>query len=246
MRYSVRILDVMISLGILLIISPFLVCALTLVFLQDMKSPIYAPVRVGVNKRHFRMYKVRTMVPGADANKVDSTSENDKRITMIGHYIRKIKIDEFAQFVNVLKGDMSIVGPRPNIERETKNYTKCEERLLSIKPGITDFSSIIFSDLNKILKDSKDPNLDYNQLVRPWKSRFGMIYVQQYSLELYFQLIFLTALNMVNRKLTLKLICKLLKSKNASDVLQQVALRNKPLRPTAPLGADEIVKKRNG
>ena len=246
MKHLVRILDILISLGILIIISPFLACALTLVFLQDMNSPIYAPIRIGVNKLPFRMFKVRTMVPRADASKVDSTSENDRRITTIGHYIRKTKIDECAQFVNVLKGDMSIVGPRPNIERETKNYTKCEERLLTIKPGITDFSSIIFSDLNKILKDSKDPNLDYNQLVRPWKSRFGMIYVQQFSLELYFKLIFLTALNIVNRKLTLALVCKLLRSKNASEMLQQVAARNKPLRPTAPLGADEIVKKRNG
>ena len=168
------------------------------------------------------------------------------RITPIGHKIRKYKLDEFTQLWNVLVGDMSLVGPRPNTQADVNLYTKLEKKLLQVKPGITDFSSIIFSDLNKILKDSKDPNLDYNQLVRPWKSRFGMIYVQHFSLELYFKLIFLTALNIVNRKLTLALVCKLLRSKNASEMLQQVAARNKPLKPTAPLGADEIVKKRNG
>ena len=95
------------------------------------------------------------------------------------------------------------------------------------------------------MKDSKDPNLDYNQLVRPWKGRLGMIYVKQFSLVLYFQIIVLTALNVIHRKTALKFVCEILKKRQASKQILQVAARQEKLYPMAPLGSEEIVRARN-
>jgi lipopolysaccharide/colanic/teichoic acid biosynthesis glycosyltransferase len=106
---------------------------------------------------------------------VDSTSSSDNRITPIGKIVRKFKLDELPQLFHVLTGKMSLVGPRPNVWNDVKIYTKEEKELLSIKPGITDFSSIIFSDEGDILSNYKNPDLKYNQLIRPWKSRLGTI-----------------------------------------------------------------------
>ena len=121
---------------------------------------------------------------GADLNKIDSTSLNDSRITVVGNIIRKYKIDELAQLINVLNGSMSLVGPRPNVKRETDLYTLQEKLILSVKPGITDFSSIVFSDEAEILEGKEDPNISYNQLIRPWKSRLAIIYVKKKQITL--------------------------------------------------------------
>ena len=146
-----------------------------LVYRQDKESPFYMAPRVGRNNTIFKMAKLRSMVSNADKSGVDSTSANDSRITPIGHKIRKYKLDELTQLWNVFIGDMSLVGPRPNVQRDVDLYTKDEKNLLNVRPGITDFSSIVFSDEGDILKDKKDPDLSYNQLIRPWKSRLGLI-----------------------------------------------------------------------
>ena len=119
------------------------------------------------------------MIKNAERYKIDSTSEEDFRLTKIGKLIRKFKLDEFPQFYNVLVGNMSIVGPRPNVIREVNLYTEEENFLLSKNPGITDPSSIIFSDLSKILSNYNDPDIAYNQLVRPWKSRISIFYIKK-------------------------------------------------------------------
>ena len=131
------------------------------------------------------------MINNADKSGISSTSVNDKRITSIGKFIRKFKIDEILQLVNVIKGDMSLVGPRPQIPSEVELYSEYEKNLLSIKPGITDFSSIIFSDEGEILKDSLDPNQDYNKLIRPWKSKLGIFYINNRDNFIDLQLLFL-------------------------------------------------------
>ena len=121
------------------------------------------------------MVKLRSMIINADKNKVDSTASDDMRITRVGMMIRAYKLDELTQLINVLKGDMSLVGPRPNVQRDVDLYSETEKRLLSVKPGITDFSSIIFSDEGDILSGLDDPDIAYNQLIRPWKSRLGIL-----------------------------------------------------------------------
>jgi lipopolysaccharide/colanic/teichoic acid biosynthesis glycosyltransferase len=193
------------------------------------------PLRMGENMKPFRMYKFRSMTVNADKSGVTSTSGNDNRITPIGKYIRKFKLDEVSQFINVFLGDMSFVGPRPQVIQHVENeYTPAEKKLLSVKPGITDISSIVFSDEGEILKDSTDPDLDYNLLIRPWKSRLGLIYIKESNLLLDFKLIVITIIAIVNKPKALKYINTLLVNINADKTLIEVCLRNKTLLPNTP------------
>jgi len=145
---------------------------------------------------------------------------------------------------NVLKGDMSLVGPRPNVERETASYTVVERRLLTVRPGITDFASIVFADEGEILAGRADPDLAYNQLIRPWKSRLGLFYVDHASMLLDLRLIWLTALAVVSRPRALKAVARLLERLGADEELVRIARRLEPLVPYPPPGADEPVRSR--
>ena len=189
-----RLFDVLLSFFGLVIISPVLLIVMFLVWKQDNKSPFYIALRSGKQKKEFKIVKLRSMVIDADKNGVDSTSSSDIRITPIGYVIRKYKLDELTQLWNVLIGDMSLVGPRPNTRSETELYTYLEKKLLSVRPGITDLSSIVFSDEGEILKDKKNPDLSYNQLIRPWKSRLGLIYIENQSLFLDLKIIIYTGI----------------------------------------------------
>lgn len=185
-----RFIDILISFFGLTVASPILLVVSFIVWIQDFKMPFYIPYRVGVDNKLFKMVKLRSMIVNADSSGVDSTGSDDVRITSIGHFIRKFKLDELTQLFNVLRGDMSLVGPRPNVLTETNLYTDLEKKLLTVRPGITDISSIIFSDEGDILSDFDDPDLAYNQLIRPWKSRLGIIYIENRSIILDFQLPF--------------------------------------------------------
>ena len=179
-----RLFDILISLLGLIILSPVLLVFMYLVYHQDRHSPFYVAPRVGKDGLMFKMLKLRSMSINADKSGVDSTSVDDVRITPVGHKIRRYKLDEFTQLWNVLIGDMSLVGPRPNVVSDTDLYTDIEKGLLVVRPGITDFSSIVFSDEGEILEGREDPDLSYNQLIRPWKSRLGLIYIKNQSLLL--------------------------------------------------------------
>jgi lipopolysaccharide/colanic/teichoic acid biosynthesis glycosyltransferase len=181
----------------------------------------------------FKMYKFRSMVINADSSGVTSTSGNDKRITPIGKVIRKFKLDEISQFINVFLGDMSFVGPRPQVVDHVINeYTILEKTLLNIKPGITDISSIVFSDEGDILKDSEDPDHDYNLLIRPWKSKLGLIYLNNRNFILDVKLISITIFAIINKKIALKFIHTILVQLNADENLVEVCKRQKKLVPT--------------
>jgi len=223
---------------------PIMLPVIILVWLQDLKSPFYIADRVGKNRKIFKMVKLRSMVIDADKSGVDSTGANDSRITTIGKLIRKFKLDEISQLWNVLLGDMSLVGPRPNVKTETDMYTEKESLLLSVKPGITDFSSIVFSDEGDILANKIDPDLSYNQLIRPWKSRLGIIYIKNQSLRLDIELIFCTVLAIVSKKNALKSINKKLLRLNAEDNVTRVAKREDELTPFPPPGSNKVVQKR--
>ena len=149
-----RLIDILFSFIGLLITFPVISVFLLIVWKNDGESPFFIAKRVGKRGKLFKMIKIRTMVINAEASGVDSTSSNDPRITGIGKTIRKYKIDELPQLFNILIGDMSLVGPRPNVERDVKIYTNVEKVLLSVKPGLTDFSSIVFSDESEILKST--------------------------------------------------------------------------------------------
>jgi len=239
-----RTFDLMAAAAGLLMASPVLLPTMLAVWLQDYHSPFYIAPRVGRNGRPFRMLKLRSMVVNADRTGVDSTGAQDRRITSVGHFIRKYKLDELTQLWNVVKGDMSLVGPRPNVKRETDLYTPIERELLSVRPGITDFASIVFSDEGEILADKPDPDISYNQLIRPGKSELGLFYIRHRSLLLDLKLIALTAIAIANRPAALHAVAHILRDLGASESLVRLGLRSDPLVPTPPPGSSEIVTSR--
>jgi lipopolysaccharide/colanic/teichoic acid biosynthesis glycosyltransferase len=228
----------------LLLTAPILLPVTLLVWLQDRHSPFYVAARMGQREKPFRMVKLRSMVVDADKSGVDSTGASDRRITPLGHFIRRVKLDELPQLWNVLTGDMSLVGPRPNVKRETDLYTMEERKLLSVKPGITDFASIVFADEGQILRDQADPDLAYNQLIRPGKSRLGIFYVEHRSFWLDVQLCALTGLAVISRERALRGVVRLLRDCGAHPNLVEVAARRSPLVPTPPPGAEAVVRAR--
>jgi lipopolysaccharide/colanic/teichoic acid biosynthesis glycosyltransferase len=239
-----RVLDIVCSVAGLIVLAPLLALLCFLIYRQDRYSPFYIAPRTGRRGRPYKMVKLRSMVIRADSNKVDSTAANDPRITSVGRFVRRLKLDEVPQLWNVLKGEMSLVGPRPNVKRETDLYTDEERRLLSIRPGITDLASIVFADEGDILEGKPDPDLAYNQLIRPWKSRLGLIYVDQPSVRLYFECIYLTIVSALNRPAALAAVCRILQRLGASPELVEIARRDKTLNPAPPPGASEIVSAR--
>jgi lipopolysaccharide/colanic/teichoic acid biosynthesis glycosyltransferase len=221
-----RIFDLTVSGFFIIPLSVFLIPFLFLILLEDYGTPFYISKRAGKEGRPFKIVKLRTMVKDADKNNILSTKKGDKRITKIGKIIRKFKIDELSQIYNVFKGEMSFVGPRPNTYKWGVNlYTNKEKELLKIKPGITDFSSIIFSDENVILQNSINPDEDYNLIIRPWKSRFGLLYLEKNNFIVDISLILITLIAILNKLLALKLLVFLLRKINASKVLIKVAKR---------------------
>ena len=241
-----RFFDITASAFGLVLASPVLLPVMFLVWLQDKHSPFYVADRVGRHDLPFKMIKLRSMVINADKTGIDSTAANDTRITAVGHFIRRYKLDELTQLWNVLKGDMSLVGPRPNVKRETDLYTPVEKKLLRVKPGITDISSIVFSDEGDILKGQSDPDIAYNQLIRPGKSLLGLLYIENQSFALDICICFLTLIAIFSRKKSLSGVHIILKSISAPDHVIQLAQRRRPLFPMPPPGADRIVTSRDG
>ena len=234
----------MASLFGLLITLPILLPVVFLVWKEDKKSPFYIAPRSGINGTLFKMVKLRSMMVDARSSGVDSTSVDDIRITPIGHKIRRYKLDELMQLWNVLIGDMSLVGPRPNVKTETDLYTDVEKGLLSVRPGITDFSSIVFSDEGEILKGRGNPDLTYNQLIRPWKSRLGLVYIKNQSLLLDLQLILYTIVAFVSKEKALNWVTETLRELNVDADIVIISRRNVSLYPFPPPGSEEIVSLR--
>ena len=229
-----RLLDIILASFGLLIFLPILLLFIFLIWTQDFRSPFYSALRIGRDGKKFNMYKLRSMKVGSDKSGVESTSKDDERITKIGFFIRASKMDELSQLWNVLFGSMSIVGPRPNTPNGVSVYTDKEKELLSIRPGITDISSIVFSDEGDILMGKKDPDDSYDKLIRPWKSKLGLLYVQKQSLLLDFKLIIYTCIAIYSRERALN--CINIELQKISDNLEliQVCRRKEDLYPSEP------------
>lgn len=241
-----RIFDILGSSFGLIIASPVFFPVMFLVWKQDKHSPFYVAPRVGMDGKLFKMVKLRSMVINADKSGVDSTGSNDQRITKVGQFIRRYKLDELTQLWNVLIGDMSLVGPRPNVQRETDLYTQLERKLLTVKPGITDFASIVFSDEGDILKDFADPDISYNQLIRPGKGYLGLFYIDNSSIWLDIRLCFYTVIAIISKDRAIDKICAILRSLGATDELIALSYRKTPLEPMPPPGGSKIVTSRDG
>ena len=187
-----RLFDILFSLVGLVILSPIFIVIYILIRVESKGGGFYSQERVGKNGTTFKLLKFRSMRTGADKQGLITVGGHDSRITRMGYFIRKYKIDELPQLLNVLKGDMSLVGPRPEVMKYVDMYTDEQRRVLDIKPGITDYASIEYSDENVILGQANDPDKVYVEQIMPDKIRLNMRYIENHNLMEYFKIIFLT------------------------------------------------------
>lgn len=190
------------SLGLILFSPLFLVLAMAIKL--ESKGPVfYRGVRVGLNGRHFRIFKFRTMVADAEQQGAASTHEQDRRLTRGGRLVRRFKLDELPQLLNVLSGEMSLVGPRPEVPKFVALYTEKEKAILTVRPGLTDWSSIKFHNEGEIIEASGIADADeaYARLIRPEKLRLQLKYVHEHNLFLDLRIIFCTILTIFSTRL---------------------------------------------
>lgn len=187
-----RLFDIIFSFIGLTLLSPLIIVIAAAVKLEDGGTVFYLAERIGLSGVAFKMYKFRTMVADADKSGPSSTSNSDSRITRTGRFLRKYKLDEIPQLINVLTGQMSFVGPRPEIKKFTDLFTEDERKILSVKPGITDWASIWNSDEGQLLEGAADPDKAYFELIRPEKIRLQLLYVKNNNFFIDLKIIFLT------------------------------------------------------
>ncbi|HYH09770.1 MAG TPA: sugar transferase [Thermoanaerobaculia bacterium] len=194
-----RLFDVTAAAAGLFFLGPLLLLIAAIVKLDSRGPVFYRGRRTGLHGRPFFIYKFRTMVPDAELRGSTATAHRDPRITRVGHLLRKYKLDEFPQLLNVLNGDMSIVGPRPEVEEHTSVYTPEEQVILTVRPGITDYSSIRFVNLGELL-GSDDPNRVFIEKYRSEKNRLRIEYVQKQSFLEDLRIIFRTLMTVFGRR----------------------------------------------
>lgn len=187
-----RLFDIVASGCGLLVLSPlFIVLAIWIKL--DSKGPVfYRQVRVGRNNRDFKLFKFRSMRVGADKQGLITVGGHDPRITRSGYFIRKYKLDEFPQLINVFIDDMSLVGPRPEVRKYVDMYTPEQMRVLSVRPGITDLASIRYRNENELLEQAENPDEYYEQVIMQDKLRINLEYVDNHSFWSDIKLIFMT------------------------------------------------------
>ena len=187
-----RIFDIVAS-GIGLILLSLLFVILAIWIKCDSIGPVfYKQVRVGRNNMDFQLFKFRSMRVGSDKKGLITVGGHDPRITRSGYYIRKYKMDEFPQLINVFKGDMSLVGPRPEVRKYVDMYTEEQMHVLDVRPGITDLASIRYRNENELLERVNDPDKYYVEVIMPDKLRINLEYVARHSFTFDIRLIFQT------------------------------------------------------
>jgi len=188
----IRFLDILFSLlGLIILLPVFLIVAVLIKC--SSKGPVFfLQKRVGKGNRDFSLIKFRTMYQDADRKGLLTVGQWDPRITPVGYFLRKYKIDELPQLINVLKGDMSLVGPRPEVRKYVDLYNDEQRQILNFRPGITDLASIKYVNENEILSQAEDPEAYYIQHIMPDKIRLNLEYLRQPTLKKYFSIIFKT------------------------------------------------------
>ena len=188
----IRFFDIIFSIIGLVILSPIFIVLYLLIRIESKGGGFYSQERIGKNGKPFKLYKFRSMRIGSDKRGLITIGEKDNRITKTGFILRKYKLDELPQLWNVFIGDMSLVGPRPEVKKYTDLYTEEQKQVLQVRPGITDWASIKYVDENKILGEAKDPDEAYVNLIMPNKIKLNMVYIQHQTLGEYFKIIFTT------------------------------------------------------
>ncbi len=194
-----RIFDVVASGLGLLVLSPFFLLLAVWIKLDSAGSVFYRQVRVGRYNRNFRLFKFRSMRVGSDKKGLITVGGRDPRVTRSGYFIRKYKLDELPQLINVLLGDMSLVGPRPEVRKYVEMYTSEQLHVLDVRPGITDMASIRYRNENELLAEAEDPEAYYIREIMPDKLKINLEYVAKHSFWFDMNLIFKTITEVVTK-----------------------------------------------
>ena len=192
-----RIFDVLASFIGLIILLPLLII-ISIIILFDSKGGVfYKQNRVGLYQSNFKLVKFRTMKTGADSGSLLTIGNHDKRMTKVGFWLRKYKLDELPQLWNILLGDMSFVGPRPEVDKYVALYTKKQKQILNVKPGLTDWASLKYIDEDQLLGNSPNPEEYYIREIIPNKITENLKYIAHHNLWIDLKIIFLTIKNLI-------------------------------------------------
>jgi len=195
-----RTFDLILSLAGLILVAPLLAVVALLIKLDSPGPVFYRGVRAGRFGKPFRIFKFRTMVQDAEKLGASSTPDNDPRVTRVGRFLRIYKLDELPQLLNVIKGEMSLVGPRPQLLWAVKLYSEEERRILSVRPGITDYASLRFANEGELLRGSANPDQDYLEKIHPEKTRLALEYVRDRSFAVDCRILARTLLAVIFRR----------------------------------------------
>ena len=193
----IRLFDILFSTTGLILLSPFFLILYILIRVESKGGAFYVQQRIGKNGKPFGLYKFRTMRTDADSDGLLTIGQHDHRITRTGYILRKTKIDELPQLLNVIKGDMSLVGPRPEVKMYVDLYTEEQRKVLEVRPGITDYASIKYENESGLLSNTDDPNRVYIEEIMPDKIKLNMKYLENYTVYEYFKIIFLTLKSLI-------------------------------------------------
>jgi lipopolysaccharide/colanic/teichoic acid biosynthesis glycosyltransferase len=195
-----RLLDIIVASIALLILFPFMLIICLCIVLESKGGLFYKQKRVGKNKKLFNLYKFRSMKKNADKEGLLTVGGKDPRVTRVGYFLRKSKMDELPQLINIIKGDMSIVGPRPEVPKYVALYDENQQRVLTVRPGLTDLASIKYIDENALLEKAENPEEFYIQKIMPDKLHLNLEYIDNKSFAKDFRIIFQTLIRLFNRK----------------------------------------------
>lgn len=194
-----RFFDFTISSIALLLLSPLFLIISVLIITDSKGSIFYKQIRVGKNNTDFKLFKFRTMHANAEKKGLITVGNRDSRITKIGYYLRKYKIDELPQLINVFKGEMSLVGPRPEVRKYVDLYTTEQKKVLNAKPGITDYASIEYSNENEILAQAENPDQKYIEEIMPHKLNLNLKYINEMNFITDLKIILQTIFKIISR-----------------------------------------------
>lgn len=187
-----RFFDIFLCLIVGILLAPFWLIISLLIVMESPGGALYRQVRVGKDNVDFKLLKFRTMKVNSDKNGLLTIGDADNRITKVGYFLRKYKLDEFPQLWNIIKGDMSIVGPRPEVRKYVQLYNERQLRVLSVRPGLTDYASIEYISESELLAQSTDPEKTYIEEIMPAKLELNLKYIENQSIKEDIKLIFKT------------------------------------------------------
>jgi len=192
-----RLFDIVSSFLVLLLGCPFFMLVSILIMIDSKGGVFFKQIRVGLGNKDFRLFKFRTMKPNSESLGQITVGGKDARITKVGYWLRRFKIDEFPQLINILIGDMSIVGPRPEVRKYVDLYTEEQLTVLDVRPGLTDYASLEYINENDLLEKSSNPEQTYIEEIMPAKLALNKRYIAERSVGLDFKLIVKTIRKLV-------------------------------------------------